>query len=346
MKRKVKKVIKISLLCLAGLLLVSSIGGIIYENGARKNALEKYPPPGKMIAVGAHKLHLDCRGTPREGAPTIVLEAGLDPMGGSILWSGLIDSIATFARVCTYDRAGIAWSEIGPQPRVASQLTDELHTLLSKSGENSPYLLVAWSMGGPYARLYASKYMDEMAGLVLVDSSHPEQFDRLPANEAFRLPPRFILKAVRWFRQMGVMRNVMKDELKFSALAPEKQAALYEVSAGSIATVLTEFTNIMESLEQAAAVTSLGDLPLTVLGAVDPPDASQLPYLSEEQIVEGQKIWFQMQKEISELSSRGKLVPVRETGHYIHFDQPQAVIQAIEEMYVALVQADTIALSQ
>lgn len=342
MKKKVKNIIKISSLSLLGLLLIAVLVGTLFEKNARRNALEAYPPPGKMIAVGEHKLHLDCRGTAQLGAPTIVLEAGLDPMGGSILWSGLIDTIATFARVCTYDRAGIAWSEIGPQPRVADKLTEELHTLLSKSGESSPYLLVAWSMGGPYARLYAGKYPEDMAGLILVDSSHPEQFDRMPRNEGFSLPPRFILKAVRWFRQVGIMRNVMKNELDFSALAPEKQAALYEVSAGSIATVITEFTYILESLGQAAAIKSLGDLPLTVLGAVDPPDTSQLPYLSPEQIIEGQKIWFQMQTEMSELSSKGKLVPVRESGHYIHFDQPVAVVKAIHEMYEEIVKADAI----
>lgn len=346
MKKKVKNVIKISFLSLLGLLIISASIGAFYEKNARRKALEAYPPPGKMISVGSHKLHLDCRGTIRSGAPTIVLEAGLDPMGGSILWSGLIDTIATFARVCTYDRAGIAWSEIGPQPRVADQLTDELHTLLNQSGENSPFLLVAWSMGGPYARLYAGKYSNEIAGLILVDSSHPEQFDRMPRNEGFSLPPRFILKAVRWFRQVGIMRNVMKNELDFSALAPEKQAALYEVSAGSIATVITEFTYILESMGQAAEIESLGDLPLTVLGAVDPPDTSQLPYLSAEQIIEGQRIWFQMQKEMSELSSRGKLVPVPKSGHYIHFDQPNAVVAAIREMYEELIRSQSISLLQ
>ncbi len=346
MKKKVIKIIKVSLLSLISLVVILSFAGATYENNARKKALEKYPPPGRMISVGSHKLHLDCRGSTRKDAPTIVLEAGLDPMGGSILWSGLIDSIATYARVCTYDRAGIAWSENGPQPRVANHLTNELHTLLSKSGESGPYLLVAWSMGGPYARLYASKYADEMAGLILVDSSHPEQFERMPQNEGFSLPPRFILKSFRWLRKIGIMRHVMTNELKFPALKPEKQAALYEVSAGSIATVITEFTYIMESLEQAGNVKSLGDLPLTVLGAVDPPDASRIPNLTEEQVIEGQRIWFQMQRETSELSSRGKLVPVHESGHYIHFDQPGAVLQAIHEMYEELARTDTLLLTQ
>lgn len=342
MNKKVKKVIRVSLLSLIGMLLIFSVVGAIYEKSARRSALKQYPPPGKMISVGTHKLHLDCRGSVKEGAPTVVLEAGMDPMGGSILWSGLIDSIATFARVCTYDRAGIAWSEIGPEPRVADKLTDELHTLLSKSGENKPYMLVAWSMGGPYARLFAGKYPSEVSGLVMVDSSHPEQFERMPKNEGFSLPPRFILQSVRWFRRLGIMRHVMKSELNFPPLAPQKQAALYEVSAGSITTVITEFTYILESLEQAAAVQSFGDLPLTVLGAVDPPTPSQMPFLTEEQIIEGQKIWFQMQKEISELSSQGKLVPVHDAGHNIHFDQPGIVLQAIREMYHELIKTDSL----
>ncbi|MCE7990997.1 MAG: alpha/beta hydrolase [Roseivirga sp.] len=345
MKKKVKKVLKLIALSLVGLLIVGAIGGGIYERIARKSALKEFPPPGEMISVGSHKLHLDCRGEAKEGAPTIILEAGLDPMGGSILWSGLIDSIASFGRVCTYDRAGIAWSEIGPGPRVADKLVDELHALISKSGENGPYLLVAWSMGGPYARLYAKRYFDEMAGLVLVDSSHPEQFERLPANESFSLPPTWLLKTVPLLRKVGIMRNVMKRELNFPQLAPEKQAALYKVSAGSISTVLTEFTNILESLEQAAQVTSLGDLPLTVLGAVDPPDASQVGFITQEQLIEGQKAWVGMQKEIAAISTRGKFVGVPESGHYIHFDQPAVVLSEIREMYERL-KTDSLSVNQ
>lgn len=333
MKKKVIKILKYIALSFLGLLIVGAIAGSIYEHTARKSALKQFPPPGEMISVGSHKLHLDCRGKAEEGAPTILLEAGLDPMGGSILYSGLIDSIASFGRVCTYDRAGIAWSEIGPGPRVADKLVDELHELMSQSNEQVPYLLVAWSMGGPYARLYAKRYFNEMAGLVLIDSSHPEQFERLPANENFRLPPTWLLKTVPVLRKVGVLRNVLKRELNFPQLTPEKQAALYKVSAGSISTVLTEFTNIMKSLEQAEQVTSLGDLPLTVLGAVDPPKTSQVGNISEEQLIEGQKAWFGMQRELSQLSTNGKLVPVSKSGHYIHFDQPAIVLSEIREMY-------------
>ena len=333
MKRKVKKVLKFIFLGFLGLLILGTITGLIYERTARGSALKEFPPPGRMISVGSHQLHLDCRGTAKAGAPTVILEAGLDPMGGSILWSGLIDSIAEFCRVCTYDKAGIAWSEMGPQPRVADKLVDELHLLLENANEEGPYLLVAWSMGGPYARVFAKRYFDEMAGLILVDSSHPDQFERLPANESFSPPPNIMIKAFPLLRKVGIMRHVMKNELKFSALAPEKQAALYKVSAGSIATVLSEFSHIMESLEQAAAVTSLGDLPLTVLGAVDPPDPSQVGNISKEQLIEGQKAWFGMQRELSQLSSRGKLVPVSKSGHYIHFDQPAIVLNEIRMMY-------------
>ncbi|MBO3697014.1 alpha/beta fold hydrolase [Roseivirga sp. E12] len=345
MKKKVKKVLKLIVISFISLLIVGSIGGLIYESTARKNALKAYPPPGEMISVGSHKLHLDCRGTAEEGAPTVILEAGLDPMGGSILWSGLIDSIAEFCRVCTYDKAGIAWSEIGPQPRVADKLVDELHLLLENSNEKGPYLLVAWSMGGPYARLFAKRYFDEMAGLILVDSSHPEQFERLPANKNFSVPPKFILKTVPLLRKIGIMRNVMKNELNFPQIAPEKQTALYKVSAGSISTVLSEFSNILESLEQAAEVTSLDDLPLTVLGAVDPPNPSQVGNISKELLIEGQKAWFEMQRELSELSTQGKLVPVSKSGHYIHFDQPGMVLNEIREMYERL-KTDTISTNQ
>jgi pimeloyl-ACP methyl ester carboxylesterase len=321
--KKVKRIF----IALVGLLLILFIVGLVYEKIARSSALEEFPPPGRMVSVGTHKLHLDCRGTQKDGYPTIILESGMDPWG-SISWTLVHDSLAKITKVCAYDKAGIGWSEIGPKPRVGETIADELHELLARSGEEGPFVIVAWSMGGPYVRIFAKKYFNEIAGIVLVDSTHPEQFERLTPIE-MQLPPEFIIKMVPWLRKVGIMRNIMKEELTINALPDDKQEALYKVSAGSISTVINEYSNMTKSLEQDKELKTLGDLPLIVLGVGDPIDASRIPNIDQETLNKEHKMWLEMQSELTQLSTRGELITVPESGHAIHLDKPDSVISAV-----------------
>ena len=127
--------------------------------------------------AGGHKLHLLIMGEER-GGPTVVLEAG--GMATSPQWALIQPGIADFARVVSYDRAGLGWSEPGPKPRDARTIARELHLALRSAGLPGPYVLVGASLGGPYAAVFADSYRDETAGLVLVDSVHPDQLQRLP----------------------------------------------------------------------------------------------------------------------------------------------------------------------
>lgn len=125
-----------------------------------------FPPLGRLVDIGGYRLHLHCTG---EGDPTVVLIAG----GGdfSFDWSLVQPNVSHFARVCSYDRAGLAWSDPGPLPRTVRQDAYELHSLLSAARVPAPYLLVGHSMGGLIARLYADRYANEVAGIVLVDAT-------------------------------------------------------------------------------------------------------------------------------------------------------------------------------
>ena len=152
------------------------VGGT-WVRGTRAKAelAAKYPPPGQMVDVGGYRLHINCQG---EGRPTVVMEAAHSEL--SLSWDLVQQEVARFTRVCTYDRAGLGWSERSPKPRTASNIVEELHTLLTQAGVELPYVLVGHSIGGLFARLYAHEHRDQVVGMVLVDARHEEQDLRFP----------------------------------------------------------------------------------------------------------------------------------------------------------------------
>jgi pimeloyl-ACP methyl ester carboxylesterase len=151
----------------AGLVLVLLLAGVVLQFIITRIDACRYPAPGEMVDVGGYNLHLYCTG--EAGAPTVVMDSGL---GGTVLdWQLVQPEVAKFARVCTYDRGGMGWSDPGAQPRTSRQITKELQTLLSDAGVRGPYVLVGHSFGGTNMQVYASRYPDEVAGMVLVDSA-------------------------------------------------------------------------------------------------------------------------------------------------------------------------------
>jgi pimeloyl-ACP methyl ester carboxylesterase len=124
-------------------------------------------PPGKLVDLGGHKLHVYCTG---RGGPTVVVENGLGDF--SFDWTLVQSRVSRFTRICTYDRGGYAWSDPGPKPRTFAQLNLELHDALAKLGEHEPFVLVGQSFGGPLVRNFAKIYPAAVAGMVLVDAAH------------------------------------------------------------------------------------------------------------------------------------------------------------------------------
>src|SRR5215217_6081841 len=162
--RRIIQRIRMALLWLIVALLVLAVVGAIYQAIATELAERAYPPPGEMVDVGGYRLHINCVG---QGSPTVVLDAGSG--GFSAQWVRVQREVSGSIRVCAYDRAGMGWSEMGPEPRDAKQISGELHTLLSKAGIEGPYVLVGHSLGGLNMQTYAARYPDEVAGVALVD---------------------------------------------------------------------------------------------------------------------------------------------------------------------------------
>src|SRR5215213_6427241 len=154
--------IGMALLGLVVVLLVLAVLGAIYQGIATELAERAYPPPGEMVDVGGYSLHINCVG---QGSLTVVLDGGSGEMSAS--WVLVQQEVSGTTRVCSYDRAGMGWSEMGPEPRDAKQISSELHTLLSKSGIEGPYVLVGHSFGGLYMQTYAAWYPEEVAGVAL-----------------------------------------------------------------------------------------------------------------------------------------------------------------------------------
>jgi hypothetical protein len=169
------------------------VSGMAYEAFATYRH-RMIPAPGKLVAVGGYRLYIDCRG---QGSPTVVIESGLGD--ASDVWQDLLPKFSAMSRTCAYDRAGLGRSENGPLPRSAEQIAKELRVWLRHSGEAGPHILVAHSTGRYPVRVFAKEYPNEVAGLLLLKVSHPDQNQRESAA-ANKDRDDFMVKQAWWGR--------------------------------------------------------------------------------------------------------------------------------------------------
>jgi pimeloyl-ACP methyl ester carboxylesterase len=158
--------------------------GAIYQAIAAARDKRNFPPPGQLIDIGGHRLHLHVTGTDT-GKPTVVLEAGMASFSSNFVW--VRQELESVTRVVTYDRAGLGWSDSGHKPRDARRSARELCTVLQRAGITGPYVVAGHSYGGLVVRAFADLYPAEVAGMVLIDASHPDQWAHIPAAEGGRL---------------------------------------------------------------------------------------------------------------------------------------------------------------
>ena len=245
-------------------LLVALVIGTIYQAIATEiDQRAALPAPGEMVGVGEHRLHLNCVG---QGSPTVVLDAGWGYT--SVEWSAWVQpEVAEHTRVCAYDRAGMGWSEPEPGPPNATQTADELHALLQEADEEGPYVLVGHSLAGLYSRIYAERYPEEVAGMVLVDSSHPDQFEgsglALTINRVVGVLGPLIA-------QTGIPRvfNLYPSNPELPPLQREQSDSLYYTTPHQVA-VFEEMGTIPEMMEKARGRGTIGEKPLMVVSSAD-----------------------------------------------------------------------------
>lgn len=301
---KLRRKISRSLTFAAGAVALAIFSGVVYQElGSRADA-KNLLPPGEMVNVNGVQMHLNCFG---EGYPTVVLEAGAT--GFSSTWAWVQAELANHVRVCSYDRAGMGWSEASLTPRDGETIASELRTLLRNAEEEGPYILVGHSLGGIFVRIFAEKYRADTAGLALVDPSHPDQLERFPEEfvEQFRS---FVdlLRHSPIATTMGIMRATNLIGSNASGLPDSEYRAA--VSFGSSTKHLQASYAEMEAwdktMEQARANQSLGDLPLLVSSASIMPGATgEVTAMNHE-----------MHVELSKLSSRGKHDFISGSDHF------------------------------
>ena len=252
----------ISWLIIGGLVLVTV--GIIYQTLSTNSDKTNYPAPGQMVDVGGYKLHIYCMG---EGSPTVILDAAADMMSSD--WAWIQPEIAKHTKVCSYDRAGMGWSEAGPLPRDAKQITSELHTLLTNAGISAPYIMVGHSAAGLYVRLYAAEYPKQVVGMVLVDPGHPDMDKQIPELQAQNANDASLVRTMQVLSYFGLPRLLGIGKNNAQGL-PTLQAA--EVNAfvstpQHWATIRALIDSTPATYDEVRATGSLGDIPLVVISA-------------------------------------------------------------------------------
>ncbi len=300
------------------LVVVLILAGTIYESVAEAADIQAYPPLGQMVDVGGYRLHINCTGT---GSPTVVIEAGLG--GWSLTWNSVQEEVAKTTRVCTYDRAGMGYSEASTLPRTAEQFATELHTLLERADIAGPYVLAGHSLGGLTVRIFVHEYPTEVAGVVLIESMSPGQMTQSPMEiapqtsyqpSAFSLP--FLLGRI------GLVRVLAEPLGLIQTLPPQTQAAYaaFAVTPRTAQEWVDELLSLQVSVAQAAAITTFGDVPLIVVTAA----------------LNQQTDWQTMQSELLLLSSNSQQMIAENSGHNIEIEQPEAAVAAIVNMVAQL----------
>jgi pimeloyl-ACP methyl ester carboxylesterase len=286
---------------LCSLIVVAAVTGATYQWLATRTDLAATPPPGRLVDIGGYRLHLWCAG---DGAPAVILDSGLG--GTSAGWGFVQPDVARFTRVCSYDRAGMGYSDPGPSPRTARRIASELAELLGRSGIGEPVVVVGASIAGFDVRVFASDYPERAAGLVLVDASHEDDVHEVPRMARF-VP---LLATTGVLRLFGVSFGGRTDSLPPSvqpfARATRFRAAGYQAAADEIIHIRESASEVRSSRRKLA-------IPVLVVTGARGADEN----------------WRRLQQDQASLSERGCLIVAEESGHVVEINQPEVVVEAI-----------------
>ncbi len=280
-------------------------------------AADQPPMPGQLYDVGGHRLHLWCTGT---GGPTVVLLGGMGET--SAAWGLVQPAVTGTTRVCSYDRAGQAWSDSAPGTKDGVQVATDLHGLLNRAGERGPFVLAGHSVGGTYAMVYAAQYPDEVAGLVLLDSASPQQFTALPdfaGAYAFMRRSTALLPTLQRLGAGPLLGASVPADLPPVAQA---QMRAFDGSTRELRAERDEVAAYPAVFEQAQALTGTGSTPLVVVTATDGGR---------------QDGWFDAQERLAELSptSSHRLVGATHTSLLLDASDSAFSVTAIEDVVQA-----------
>lgn len=315
--RWVKRIVLAVLILFAALIVFL----LAREAVARRRYHDEYPPPGRMVSIDTHDVHLHCVGS---GSPTVVFESDLDQLG-SLSWEPIEDEVGAFTRACSYDRAGIMWSEPGPRPRDGETIAGELAGILTAAGEEGPYVMVGHAFGGAYVRIFAGENPGAVCGVVLVDGSHPDQIARFSAiGVEQEIPSSEIRPLILFLSRLGMPGRFKGPQYGMSREVYDTQQAFLPESS------MAWFDETVEgptTLAQSGRVTDLGDIPLIVIASARPTSSYRTASGQDPQ-----DTWLELQQELTLLSDDSEIILLEDAGHYIHHDRPEVVIEAVGDL--------------
>ncbi len=294
--------------------------GVVYQTSASLKDRETYTAQGTIFEVNGRAMHLYCIG---QGSPTVILESGVG--GNTLLWAYIQPTIAETTRICSYDRAGYGWSEISTSVRTGEQLVNELHNLLEVGQIEPPYVLVGHSFGGIVIRSFASTYPDDVAGLVLLDSAHPNQFsvdNCVPAcfpSSAIDLVDGFY-NTLPVLAQIGAVRLLVpqgKLPLPFFTVPPdfpnrEVLLGLFSTNPHSM-TILAEWNAFPQSVDFVREVDNPVRLPVRMVTALNTYYEQPLP---GEDPAETTNTWLTLQNDLMDISIHSEQTIVEDANHF------------------------------
>jgi len=268
------------------------------------NANDLPPIPGERHDIGSHQLHINCMG---QGSPTIIIDTGLGDDSSD--WQIILEQSAQISKTCVYDRSGYGWSDYGPRPRNSRRIAYELGLLLQQASIPAPYILVGHSFGGYNMRVFAAAHPKKISGLVLVDASHEDQYERLDIN---------IPKSRRINRRIAIAPPRVKE---FPVL--KKNQSLQD---RAFRTARYEISSLYQSSRQVERFGNIPTVPLIVISR------GVEEWFGNDHARQREKTWIKLQQDLTYLSPISQHIFANNSGHNIHQQQPEIIVDAISEV--------------
>lgn len=289
-----------------GLAMLSGVGMAATDNEPLDFSFIK-SPPGEFIDLETHRLHVSCSG---EGPVTVLLEPGLG--GSAFEWHLVQSKIAEHTLACVYDRAGYGWSDPSPFHGDVRRLASDANRMLEQVSDNNKLIVVGHSFGGFVVRMLAKLRPEQVIGMVLVDASHEDQLERMETPGKTKILPSG--------NTFVIARTNIPENLPTEI--GRKIEAFLRMRKSYNATE-REMRSFRESTTQIKQLSDSYSIPLTVI------HRGLNPMLSEKDGEERHKIWGELQHSLAKLSSRGEVIVAAKSGHHVHIDEPELVIEAI-----------------
>jgi pimeloyl-ACP methyl ester carboxylesterase len=314
------------------------LSGFVYQWSGQRRDRRLFPPPGQMVDVGGHRVHVTCSG---EGSPIVVLEAGV--AASSLSWAAVQPEIATFARVCAYDRAGLAWSDAPSRPRTLHRIVDEFAAVLAHVGGRGPFVLVGHSFGTFVVRTYAAQHPPSVAGIVLVDPP-TEWLTMTPERARLLRGGRFFSSIGGWLARVGVVRACLALLMGGMPGAPRRFVKIFgPTAAQNLERFVLEVRKLPPDVHpvvraiwcQPKCFRSMRDHldafereGAALARHAPPPDVPVIVISSGNQPAEE----LDVHRRMADGSTRGRHITARRSTHWIQFDEPEVIVAAVRDL--------------